>query len=185
MELNNLPQKDNILFVVQAVRAARSVCGFSSKMEVECRSVDEGREAAAAGADIVMLDNFQAQVENLKRTQVIFHFHCSGSTHSATAPHWPTSPPPCLSPTGAPCCSSSPEDGVPSSTDRSQWRSYSRELSFVFLPTCGHHFPGLYNTGLSCCGLFSQGSKSWCHSSHHNANRTLWDFVLINKEENY
>uniref|UniRef100_A0A3Q3BNH3 Quinolinate phosphoribosyltransferase n=1 Tax=Kryptolebias marmoratus TaxID=37003 RepID=A0A3Q3BNH3_KRYMA len=42
-----------------AVKAARSVCGFSSKIEVECRSTEEGREAAAAGADIVMLDNFQ------------------------------------------------------------------------------------------------------------------------------
>lgn len=45
------------------MKAARSVCGFSSKIEVECRSVEEGREAAGAGADIVMLDNFQPQVE--------------------------------------------------------------------------------------------------------------------------
>uniref|UniRef100_A0A3B4AFM2 Quinolinate phosphoribosyl transferase C-terminal domain-containing protein n=1 Tax=Periophthalmus magnuspinnatus TaxID=409849 RepID=A0A3B4AFM2_9GOBI len=44
-----------------AVRAARAVCGFSSKVEVECQSVEEGSEAAAAGADIVMLDNFQPQ----------------------------------------------------------------------------------------------------------------------------
>ncbi|XP_019939709.1 nicotinate-nucleotide pyrophosphorylase [carboxylating] isoform X2 [Paralichthys olivaceus] len=57
--------KDNHVWasgsITEAVRAARSVCGFSSKIEVECRSADEGREAAAAGADIVMLDNFQAQ----------------------------------------------------------------------------------------------------------------------------
>uniref|UniRef100_A0A3B4TI27 Quinolinate phosphoribosyltransferase n=1 Tax=Seriola dumerili TaxID=41447 RepID=A0A3B4TI27_SERDU len=44
-----------------AVKAARSVCGFSSKIEVECRSAEEGRDAAGAGADIVMLDNFQPQ----------------------------------------------------------------------------------------------------------------------------
>uniref|UniRef100_A0A3Q3BDC4 Nicotinate-nucleotide pyrophosphorylase [carboxylating] n=1 Tax=Kryptolebias marmoratus TaxID=37003 RepID=A0A3Q3BDC4_KRYMA len=55
--------KDNHVWasgsITEAVKAARSVCGFSSKIEVECRSTEEGREAAAAGADIVMLDNFQ------------------------------------------------------------------------------------------------------------------------------
>ncbi|KAM9792573.1 nicotinate-nucleotide pyrophosphorylase [carboxylating]-like [Neosynchiropus ocellatus] len=53
--------KDNHVWasgsITEAVRAARSACGFSSKMEVECCSVEEGREAATAGADIVMLDN--------------------------------------------------------------------------------------------------------------------------------
>uniref|UniRef100_A0A672G8E6 Quinolinate phosphoribosyl transferase C-terminal domain-containing protein n=1 Tax=Salarias fasciatus TaxID=181472 RepID=A0A672G8E6_SALFA len=44
-----------------AVSAARSVCGFSSKIEVECGSAEEGREAAGAGADVVMLDNLQPQ----------------------------------------------------------------------------------------------------------------------------
>ncbi|KAF7225358.1 nicotinate-nucleotide pyrophosphorylase [carboxylating] [Nothobranchius furzeri] len=57
--------KDNHIWasgnITQAVKAARSVCGFSSKIEVECRSTEEGREAAAAGADIVMLDNFHPQ----------------------------------------------------------------------------------------------------------------------------
>ncbi|XP_020795508.2 nicotinate-nucleotide pyrophosphorylase [carboxylating] isoform X2 [Boleophthalmus pectinirostris] len=57
--------KDNHVWasgsITEAVRAARAVCGFSSKVEVECRSVEEGSEAAAAGADIVMLDNFQPQ----------------------------------------------------------------------------------------------------------------------------
>ncbi|CAL1602213.1 unnamed protein product [Knipowitschia caucasica] len=57
--------KDNHVWasgsITEAVRAARSVCGFSSKVEVECRFVEEGSEAAAAGADIVMLDNFQPQ----------------------------------------------------------------------------------------------------------------------------
>ncbi|XP_037546031.1 nicotinate-nucleotide pyrophosphorylase [carboxylating] isoform X2 [Nematolebias whitei] len=55
--------KDNHIWasgsITEAVRAARSVCGFSSKLEVECRSTEEAREAAAAGADIVMLDNLQ------------------------------------------------------------------------------------------------------------------------------
>ncbi|KAM9363271.1 nicotinate-nucleotide pyrophosphorylase [carboxylating]-like [Symphorus nematophorus] len=57
--------KDNHVWasgsITQAVKAARSVCGFSSKIEVECRSAEEGREAAGAGADIIMLDNFQPQ----------------------------------------------------------------------------------------------------------------------------
>lgn len=57
--------KDNHIWasgsIKEAVKAARSVCGFSSKIEVECRSAEEGSEAARAGADIVMLDNFQPQ----------------------------------------------------------------------------------------------------------------------------
>ncbi|XP_023680886.1 nicotinate-nucleotide pyrophosphorylase [carboxylating] [Paramormyrops kingsleyae] len=44
--------------ITQAVRDARSVCGFSSKIEVECASENDGREAAKAGVDIIMLDNF-------------------------------------------------------------------------------------------------------------------------------
>lgn len=57
--------KDNHVWasgsITQAVKDARSVCGFSSKIEVECCSAEEGREAARAGADIVMLDNFKSQ----------------------------------------------------------------------------------------------------------------------------
>ncbi|KAM8842761.1 nicotinate-nucleotide pyrophosphorylase [carboxylating]-like [Synchiropus picturatus] len=57
--------KDNHVWasgsITKAVRAARSACGFSSKIEVECGTVEEGREAATAGADIVMLDNFHSQ----------------------------------------------------------------------------------------------------------------------------
>lgn len=62
-------QTQTQLLVFQAVEASRSVCGFSSKIEVECRSAEEGREAAGAGADIVMLDNFRPQVGNVKETQ--------------------------------------------------------------------------------------------------------------------
>ncbi|KAM4750492.1 nicotinate-nucleotide pyrophosphorylase [carboxylating]-like [Anableps anableps] len=57
--------KDNHVWasgsIKEVVKVARSVCGFSSKIEVECSSTAEGREAAAAGADIVMLDNFRPQ----------------------------------------------------------------------------------------------------------------------------
>ncbi|KAI3352735.1 hypothetical protein L3Q82_019313, partial [Scortum barcoo] len=57
--------KDNHVWasgsITEALKSARSVCGFSSKIEVECCSAEEGREAARAGTDIVMLDNFQPQ----------------------------------------------------------------------------------------------------------------------------
>lgn len=57
--------KDNHIWSVgsisSAVHAARKAGGFSIKIEVECRSVSEAREAASAGADIVMLDNFSPE----------------------------------------------------------------------------------------------------------------------------
>ena len=57
--------KDNHIWtagsVRQAVKDARTVGGFSVKIEVECRKIDEAREAANAGADVVMLDNFDPE----------------------------------------------------------------------------------------------------------------------------
>uniref|UniRef100_A0A0B7AGJ4 Nicotinate-nucleotide pyrophosphorylase [carboxylating] n=1 Tax=Arion vulgaris TaxID=1028688 RepID=A0A0B7AGJ4_9EUPU len=57
--------KDNHIWtagsISQAVKDARMVGGFSTKIEVECRSLIEATEAAGAGADIVMLDNFSPQ----------------------------------------------------------------------------------------------------------------------------
>lgn len=47
---------------LQAVQDARLVCGFSTKIEVECRSLAEAMEAVSAGADVIMLDNFEPQV---------------------------------------------------------------------------------------------------------------------------
>lgn len=44
--------------IPRAVQAAKVTGGFSTKVEVECRSVDEANAAIGAGADIVMLDNF-------------------------------------------------------------------------------------------------------------------------------
>jgi nicotinate-nucleotide pyrophosphorylase (carboxylating) len=46
--------------ITNAVRAAKSAGGFAIKVEVECQSFEEADEAIAAGADIVMLDNFTA-----------------------------------------------------------------------------------------------------------------------------
>jgi nicotinate-nucleotide pyrophosphorylase (carboxylating) len=44
--------------IPRAVQAAKATGGFSTKVEVECRSVEEANAAIGAGADIIMLDNF-------------------------------------------------------------------------------------------------------------------------------
>ncbi|XP_014552484.1 glycoside hydrolase family 16 protein [Bipolaris victoriae FI3] len=44
--------------ITNAVKAAKAAGGFAIKVEVECQSFEEADEAIAAGADIVMLDNF-------------------------------------------------------------------------------------------------------------------------------
>ncbi|EPQ26375.1 uncharacterized protein PFL1_06023 [Pseudozyma flocculosa PF-1] len=53
--------KDNHIWstgsVSNAVKAARSVCGFSLRIDVEVQSHAEAVEAIEAGADVVMLDN--------------------------------------------------------------------------------------------------------------------------------
>lgn len=62
--------KDNHVWSVgsisTAVRKARSAAGFSCKIEVECRDLEEAREAATAGAEIIMLDNFSTP-DDLKK----------------------------------------------------------------------------------------------------------------------
>ncbi|KAI9759854.1 MAG: hypothetical protein M4579_002061 [Chaenotheca gracillima] len=56
--------KDNHIWasgsITRAVAAARATGGFAIKIEVECQSLAEANEAAEAGADVVMLDNFSA-----------------------------------------------------------------------------------------------------------------------------
>lgn len=54
--------KDNHIWasgsITDAVQKAKSVGGFSLKIEVECQSEAEADEAISAGADVIMLDNF-------------------------------------------------------------------------------------------------------------------------------
>lgn len=64
LDLSNMVMlKDNHIWsagsITGAVELAKKAAGFSSKIEVECRSLEEGHEAAAAGADIIMLDNMK------------------------------------------------------------------------------------------------------------------------------
>ncbi|ANB12571.1 nicotinate-nucleotide diphosphorylase (carboxylating) [Sugiyamaella lignohabitans] len=57
--------KDNHIWstgsITNAVKSARAVAGFAMKIEVECQSETEADEAIAAGADVIMLDNFTGE----------------------------------------------------------------------------------------------------------------------------
>lgn len=54
--------------IPSAVAAAKSVGGFSIKTEVECQSEEEANHAVEAGADVIMLDNFDmAEVGDVGR----------------------------------------------------------------------------------------------------------------------
>ncbi|KAK5211435.1 nicotinate-nucleotide diphosphorylase (carboxylating) [Exophiala xenobiotica] len=57
--------KDNHIWakgsITNAVKAARAVGGFALKIEVEVQSEEEADEAIEAGADVVMLDNFDGE----------------------------------------------------------------------------------------------------------------------------
>eukprot|EP00050_Salpingoeca_kvevrii_P006866 m.292247 g.292247 ORF g.292247 m.292247 type:complete len:328 (-) comp12594_c0_seq1:595-1578(-) len=62
MDLSSMVMlKDNHIWsqgsISEAVKKARSLCGFALKIEVECGSEADARTAIAAGADVVMLDN--------------------------------------------------------------------------------------------------------------------------------
>eukprot|EP00794_Sanderia_malayensis_P003328 gene3328-3815_t len=54
--------KDNHIWSVgnvgDAVKKARETCGFALKIEVECRTMADAKDAAKAGAEVIMLDNF-------------------------------------------------------------------------------------------------------------------------------
>lgn len=62
--------------ITDAVRRARSVCGFAVKVEVEVASEADAREAIDAGADVVMLDNFDGDA--LRRVAASLKRHYAG-----------------------------------------------------------------------------------------------------------
>ena len=57
--------KDNHIWsagsITNAVACAKKAAGFTTKIEVECQSLEEAIEACAAGAHIVMLDNYSSE----------------------------------------------------------------------------------------------------------------------------
>jgi len=64
MDLSHMVMlKDNHIWsagsITAAVKKARQAGGFSSKIEVEASTFEDADEAASAGAEIVMLDNFE------------------------------------------------------------------------------------------------------------------------------
>ena len=66
--------KDNAIescgSISNAVKKAREFGGFALKIEVESRNLEEALEAAKAGADIVMLDNFSPDNAHLVAQQI-------------------------------------------------------------------------------------------------------------------
>jgi len=66
--------KDNHIWsvgnITECVKKARRACGFSTKIEVECRSVKEALEACAAGADVIMLDNFDPNITEISAVEI-------------------------------------------------------------------------------------------------------------------
>jgi nicotinate-nucleotide pyrophosphorylase (carboxylating) len=75
MDLSNMVMlKDNHVWstgsIAESVKKAKIAAGHATKVEVECRNLEEAYEAAGAGAEIVMLDNFGP--EKLKQDAAIF-----------------------------------------------------------------------------------------------------------------
>ena len=66
MDLSSMVMlKDNHIWstgsITESVARARAACGFATKIEVECTSEQDAIEAAEAGADVIMLDNYQGE----------------------------------------------------------------------------------------------------------------------------
>ena len=79
--------KDNHIWsmgsITSAVKRTRDIGGFSTKIEVECRTIDEAIEAAKSGADIAMLDNWspdsaKTAAKQLKKDFPNLTIECSG-----------------------------------------------------------------------------------------------------------
>ncbi|HSV55845.1 MAG TPA: carboxylating nicotinate-nucleotide diphosphorylase [Magnetospirillaceae bacterium] len=76
--------------IPEAIRRVRSVWGREFQVEVECRNVEEVRQAIEAGAEIVMLDNMDYGVARdaiaLRKDGVLFE--ASGGVSLETAGDW-------------------------------------------------------------------------------------------------
>ncbi|PHZ16012.1 nicotinate-nucleotide diphosphorylase [Rhizopus microsporus ATCC 52813] len=86
MDLSSMVMlKDNHIWssgsITKAVHNARKVCGFALKIEVECQSEQEADEAIAAGADIVMLDNFTPEGLKIASKSIKERWAAKNKTH--------------------------------------------------------------------------------------------------------
>ncbi|KAI8968992.1 Quinolinate phosphoribosyl transferase [Mycotypha africana] len=86
MDLSSMVMlKDNHIWssgsITKAVENARKACGFSLKIEVECQSEQEADEAIAAGADIIMLDNFTGDALKQAAKRIKERWSAKGKTH--------------------------------------------------------------------------------------------------------
>ncbi|GBL50720.1 putative nicotinate-nucleotide diphosphorylase [Candidozyma auris] len=66
--------------ITEAVKSARSVCGFAVKVEVEVSTEKDAKEAIDAGADVIMLDNFSGP--SLQKVAQTLKQHYKGSNKS-------------------------------------------------------------------------------------------------------
>mmetsp|Transcript_16309 Transcript_16309/g.22996 ORF Transcript_16309/g.22996 Transcript_16309/m.22996 type:complete len:301 (+) Transcript_16309:133-1035(+) len=89
--------KDNHIWaagsITDAVKLARKAAGFSQKIEVECQNLEEAMEAAAAGADITMLDNFdpsqlRKDAQTIKEKHPHIIIEASGGITTETMPDY-------------------------------------------------------------------------------------------------
>jgi len=96
MDLSNMVMlKDNHIWstgsITESVKRARFACGFSTKIEVECTSQQDAEEAAEAGADVLMLDNYSGEqlrevAKGLKRKWPHVLIEASGGITLQTMP---------------------------------------------------------------------------------------------------
>jgi nicotinate-nucleotide pyrophosphorylase (carboxylating) len=79
MDLSQMTMlKDNHIWskgsITLAVKEAKKLTGFSTKVEVEVQSLEEAMEACIAGADVVMLDNMTPLQVKQNSTQIKLKF---------------------------------------------------------------------------------------------------------------
>lgn len=66
MDLSSMVMlKDNHIWsagsITKSIQKAKVIAGHATKIEVECRNLEEALEAAGSGADVIMLDNFEPE----------------------------------------------------------------------------------------------------------------------------
>ncbi|UZJ51020.1 hypothetical protein CBS101457_000340 [Exobasidium rhododendri] len=82
--------KDNHIWstgsITNAIAKARSVCGFSQRIDVEVQSEEEAIEAIQAGADVIMLDNMTGDqlISCARKLKQEYHVKSGNSSQAKT-----------------------------------------------------------------------------------------------------